>query len=105
MEQHQDSILAGHLTSLIDELERKLAFPKNDWRRKEQLQAELTDAHQRLATLSRPHRKFNRDGLRTTREHRSSHGRTQQVRMEASIVGATTSVSRSRPQKLEINYR
>ncbi len=39
MDNHQDSMIAKHLTSLVEDLERKLANPKNTWKRREELQA------------------------------------------------------------------
>ena len=99
MNNNQDFMIYRHLENLIDELERKLAFPKNDWRRREQLQAEIADAQKRLAVVSGRNRKSG-----TTREPGLS-SRTAQRRTNPRREDTSTKPARPLPRLLEVNYR
>lgn len=96
---NQDSTIIRHLENLIEELERKLAFPKNDWRRREQLQAEIADAQKRLAVVS------GRNQKRGTISDRTSINRTAQRRADTRQEETSQKPARPLPRRLEVNYR
>ncbi len=43
-----DHIILGYLRNLLQELGRKLIFPKNDWKRRKELLAEIQDVKKRI---------------------------------------------------------
>ncbi|MCM1984414.1 hypothetical protein [Lyngbya confervoides] len=51
MDFHQDQIIRGYLHNLVQELELKLHYPRNDWRRREELLEQVADAKDRLAAF------------------------------------------------------
>ena len=95
MDDNRDPMIIKHLENLIQDLERKFAYPKNDWRRREQLQKEIQEAKQRLETVARSNRRSSRD---------RSYSRSQRASTVAAEYRDETDLStpseNSRPKKL-----
>ena len=104
MNSYQDGTITRHLITLIQELERKLAYPKNDWRRKEQLHTELVEAKNRLKTLSSNNSVHNPILNNKTRLHRE-HVRGEEIKQISICHESSTRVAQVHPKKLEVNYR
>ena len=100
-------MIAKHLTSLVEDLERKLANPKNTWKRREELQAEIADAQKRLDAVSGRNRKrgTTSDGLRQVGNYRQPSSRTAQRRSRTMPGDSPQKTARALPRLLEVNYR
>ena len=99
MDNNQDSMIVKYLMNLIEQLERKLAYPKNTWKRREELQAEIAEAKQRLEAVSGQ----SRSGGNTS--SRNSTSQTAQRRSNTKHRDTDDRPARSLPRLLEVNYR
>lgn len=59
MDSDQTPVIQMHLQELLQELDRKLTNPKNTWKRREDIQADIVDAQKRLAVVARGNRRFS----------------------------------------------
>ena len=53
MNAYSDHVILGYLRNLLLELERKLSFPKNDWKRRKELLAEIQDVKKRIVVFEK----------------------------------------------------
>ena len=50
---NQDNVIRAHLQDWIQLLEERLDYPKNSWKRQQDLNQELSDAQKRLQAIER----------------------------------------------------
>ena len=59
MDNDRESAIQLHLQEWLQTLEGRLANPKNNWKRREELQSEIDDAKKRLAAVQRRDQRFS----------------------------------------------
>ena len=99
MNTNSDLVILGYLQNQLQGLERKLTFPKNDWRRREEILAEIRDVKQRIRIF----KKQSGHIQRTSPRHRPL------AKSDGALVGAASNTTQSGDRKLnlrlEVEYR
>lgn len=60
MDNDHESAIQLHLQEWLETLERRLANPKNNWKRLQEIQSEIDDAQKRLAAVQRRDKRFSK---------------------------------------------
>ncbi len=99
MNAYSDHVILGYLRNLLRELERKLSFPKNDWRRREELLAEIRDVKQRIVVFEKA------SGLIPLSTPKPQTAADSDRFPEGAVLDSAHSGDRNRIRKLEVEYR
>lgn len=73
MDNDRESAIQLHLLEWLQTLELRLANPKNNWKRREEIQSQIDDAQKRLAAVTRRDKRFS---SRRSYSPRSDAGRS-----------------------------
>ncbi len=82
MNSDREPVIQIYLRDLILELEQKLEYPKNSWKRQEDLKAQIADAEKRLRFITRK----KRSSRRSSDGDRSDQTRSQRPMSRAQVI-------------------